>query len=92
MAPAVPAGQAAGRLQRRSAQERRRAFVARAATNDWDAIVFTRGAFLALPVTNQTMATYMDSELTLVREQIQASRERAAATPTRGRSRSSRRR
>ena len=60
-------------------RERRRAFVARAATNDWDAIVFTRGAFLALPVTNQTMATYMDSELTLVREQIQASRERAGS-------------
>src|SRR5450756_2439456 len=51
----------------------------RAATNDWDAIVFTRGAFLALPVTNQTMATYMDSELTLIREQVQASRERAGS-------------
>lgn len=61
-------------------RERRRAFVARAATNDWDAIVFTRGAFLALPVTNQTMATYMDSELTLIREQVQASRERAGST------------
>ena len=60
-------------------RERRRAFVARAATNDWDAIVFTRGAFLALPVTNQTMATYMDSELTLIREQVQASRERAGS-------------
>jgi len=60
-------------------RERRRAFVARAATNDWDAIEFTRGAFLALPVTNQTMATHMGTELTLVREQIQASRERAGS-------------
>jgi N12 class adenine-specific DNA methylase len=57
-------------------RERRRAFVARAATNDWDAIEFTRGAFLALPVATQTMATHMGTELTLVREQIQASRER----------------
>jgi len=36
--------------------ERRRAFVARAATNDWDAIVFTRGAFLALPVISRFRA------------------------------------
>lgn len=58
-------------------RERRRAFVARAATNDWDAIVFTRGAFLALPVTNQTTAGYMDSELSLLREQIAAAQESA---------------
>jgi N12 class adenine-specific DNA methylase len=33
-------------------RERRRAFLAPAATNDWDAIVFTRGAFLATRATS----------------------------------------
>lgn len=61
-------------------KERRRAFVARAATNDWDAIVFTRGAFLTLPVTNQTTAAYMDSELSLLREQIAAAQESATSS------------
>ena len=38
------------------AGERRRAFVARAAANDWDAVIMTRSAFERLPVSPETEA------------------------------------
>ena len=50
------------------AKERRRAFVARIATNDWDAIVMTRTAFERLPVKPQTAAAYLERE----RNELQA--------------------
>src|SRR2546430_11681886 len=40
------------------AGEQRRAFVARAAANDWDAIILTRSAFQRLPASHDTPIAY----------------------------------
>ena len=40
------------------AGDRRRQFVARVATNDWDAVIMTRSAFSRLPVSTDTEAAY----------------------------------
>ncbi|TFH68133.1 helicase-related protein [Cellulomonas sp. HD19AZ1] len=48
----------------------RRRFVARAATGDWDAIILTRGAFERIPVSRQTEADYLDSEMQSVRAML----------------------
>ncbi len=61
------------------AKQRRRAFVARIATNDWDAIVMTRTAFERLPVRPETAAAYLDQE----RADLEAAL--AAATEAKGR-------
>ena len=40
------------------AGDRRRAFVARTAANDWDAVIMTRSAFARLPVSAETKTRY----------------------------------
>ncbi|MGO9954738.1 MAG: helicase-related protein [Solirubrobacteraceae bacterium] len=45
------------------AGEKRRRFVARAASNDWDAVLMTRSAFERIPVTPETQARYIEKEL-----------------------------
>jgi N12 class adenine-specific DNA methylase len=45
------------------AGEKRRQFVARAASHDWDAIILTRSAFERIPVNPETEARYMESVL-----------------------------
>ncbi len=45
------------------AGEKRRRFVARAASNDWDAVLMTRSAFERIPVTQETLARYIEKEL-----------------------------
>ena len=45
------------------AGEKRRRFVARAASNDWDAVLMTRSAFERIPVTPETHARYVEKEL-----------------------------
>jgi N12 class adenine-specific DNA methylase len=45
------------------AGEKRRRFVARVASNDWDAVLMTRSAFERLPVTPETQARYVEKEL-----------------------------
>ncbi|TWD13048.1 N12 class adenine-specific DNA methylase [Marihabitans asiaticum] len=55
-------------------RDKRRLFVAKAATGDWDAIIMTRGAFQALPVSTETERTYMQRE----QEALRASLERLA--------------
>ncbi|WP_228495966.1 DEAD/DEAH box helicase family protein [Microbacterium sp. VKM Ac-2870] len=47
--------------------DKRRIFVARAAANDWDAIILTREAFKRLPVEPDTMARYIDNEVDTLR-------------------------
>ncbi|QOK22332.1 helicase [Janibacter indicus] len=42
--------------------DKRRLFVAKAATGDWDAIIMTRGAFHSLPVSAETERAYMERE------------------------------
>lgn len=48
-------------------QERRRTFVARAAANDWDAIILTQGAFARIPVGTDTENAYIERRVADVR-------------------------
>jgi len=52
--------------------ERRRRFVGRVATNDWDAVVMTRTTFQRLSLSPANQAAYMDRELALLRDQLDA--------------------
>lgn len=58
------------------AGDRRRMFVARASTGEWDAVIMTRSAFERIGVSRATEAEYMQREL----DQIRAILERASAT------------
>ena len=49
------------------AGDKRRLFVARAAANDWDAVLMTQGAFMRIPVSPDTEASYVDREVGQVR-------------------------
>lgn len=49
----------------------RRRFVARVATNDWDAIILTRGAFHHLPLQPDNEAAFLDSQLEETRVAIE---------------------
>lgn len=60
-----------------SAGERRR-FVARVATNEWDAVLMTRTTFQRLSVTPETQAAYFGSELALLRAQLAEASEKQA--------------
>jgi len=51
--------------------ERRRQFVARAATNDWDAVVLTQGAFYRIPVSPDGVGSYISGELALQRDRLE---------------------
>ena len=50
--------------------DRRREFVARIATGEWDAVVMTRTAFECLPVSATAQNDYLDAQLTTVRHQL----------------------
>ncbi|PSL08153.1 N12 class adenine-specific DNA methylase [Haloactinopolyspora alba] len=54
--------------------EQRRVFVARCATNDWDAVVMTRGAFERIPVSADVEAAYQDREMATLRAMLDNSR------------------
>jgi N12 class adenine-specific DNA methylase len=56
------------------AGERRRAFVARTAANDWDAVILTRSAFARLPVSAQTKIAYTRRELAQLRAMLEHSK------------------
>ncbi len=57
----------------------RRGFVAKAATNDWDAIIMTRTAFQSIELSPDTQAAYQRRELDQVRSEIEAARARTDA-------------
>lgn len=59
----------------RVSKERRKEFVARAATGDWDAIVFTHSTFGRLPLKPETLAEYLGDELDRARAGLERSRE-----------------
>ncbi len=48
------------------ASDKRRVFVARAATGDWDAIIITQDAFKAIPVSRQAQRDYLRQEITML--------------------------
>jgi N12 class adenine-specific DNA methylase len=53
---------------------RRRQFVARCATGDWDGVIMSRSAFERIPLSPAGQRSYMDRELEQMREWLQASR------------------
>lgn len=57
------------------AGDKRRRFVARAATGDWDGIILTRGSFARLDVTADTLKDYRDAELALLRDRLEKSQQ-----------------
>ncbi|MCW2902438.1 MAG: helicase, partial [Streptosporangiaceae bacterium] len=52
-------------------KDRRRAFVARVATGDWDAVIMTRGAFERIPMSPAAHGAYLDDQLALLRDAIE---------------------
>jgi hypothetical protein len=54
---------------------RRRQFIARCATGDWDAVIMSRSAFERIPMSAGAQRAYLDAELDRMRDFIQASRE-----------------
>ena len=57
------------------AGDKRRVFVARAAVNDWDAIIMTRSAFERIPTSKATTARYADREMEAMRRMLDNARE-----------------
>lgn len=58
------------------ARDKRRQFVARAATNDWDAVILTRTAFQSLNLSPDHQAAYIDRQVAELRRQLEAANER----------------
>jgi N12 class adenine-specific DNA methylase len=58
----------------RLSKERRKEFVARCATGDWDGVIFTQAGFSRLPLGGELMAAYMGEELARCREALGESR------------------
>jgi N12 class adenine-specific DNA methylase len=54
---------------------RRRQFVARCATGDWDAVVMSRSAFERIPMSTDAQRAYLEAELEKMRDFIQVSKE-----------------
>ncbi len=64
------------------AGEGRRTFVARAATNDWDAIVMTRGSFGRISLSPDTEADYLTAQIEMTRKAWAAAEEMDASPST----------
>jgi N12 class adenine-specific DNA methylase len=56
------------------AGDRRRLFVARCATGDWDAVVMTRSAFERIPMSPATQKAYLEREVAAIDTQLQRAR------------------
>lgn len=59
----------------RLSKDRRKEFVARAATGDWDGIVFTQSGFSRLPMGRDLMTTYLGEEIETARTALAGSRD-----------------
>ncbi|MHA7241261.1 helicase-related protein [Arthrobacter sp. TMS1-12-1] len=57
--------------------DKRRDFIARAAANDWDAIIMTRTAFERIPLSVESQAAYETREVERMRQDLFAAKERA---------------
>ncbi|MDO5067448.1 MAG: helicase [Propionibacteriaceae bacterium] len=55
--------------------ENRRLFVARAATNDWDAVILTQEAFKRISLSPQAQSTYITNELATLRTHLEQTRQ-----------------
>jgi N12 class adenine-specific DNA methylase len=58
------------------AGEKRREFVARAASNDWDGVLMTRSAFERIPLSPETQQAYLQTEVEKLREALTGARGR----------------
>lgn len=59
----------------RLSKERRKEFVARAATGDWDGIVFTQSGFARLPIGRRLMTDYLGEEIATARTALAGSKD-----------------
>jgi phage shock protein A len=59
----------------RLSRERRKEFVARCATGDWDGIIFTQSGFARLPLGRNLLAGYLGEELERARQALTETRE-----------------
>jgi N12 class adenine-specific DNA methylase len=59
--------------------DKRREFVGRAATGDWDAVILTQGAFEKIPLSQEEQESYIDRELATMRAQFAQAEAAAAA-------------
>jgi N12 class adenine-specific DNA methylase len=59
----------------RLSRERRKEFVARAATGDWDGIVFTQSGFARVPLGAELMGEYLAQEIETARAALAGSRD-----------------
>ena len=55
--------------------DRRRQFVARCATGDWDAVIMSRSAFERIPMSADAQSEYLGAEVDRMKDFIQASKE-----------------
>ncbi|WP_253907994.1 helicase-related protein [Arthrobacter sp. H20] len=62
------------------AGDKRREFVARAAANDWDAVIMTRTAFERIPLSTESEVAYRNREVDRMRQDLLAAKERAIAS------------
>lgn len=60
--------------------DRRKRFVARVATNDWDAVILTRTAFERLSLQPEHEAEFLDRQLAQTREALQRAKERGSSS------------
>lgn len=51
--------------------DKRRMFIARAAANEWDAVILTQGAFAKIPLRAETQASYVQGQVDRVRAVLQ---------------------
>ncbi|MGL5823377.1 MAG: SNF2-related protein, partial [Nocardioides sp.] len=61
------------------AGDKRRLFVARAAANDWDAVIMTQGAFKKIGLSPEFGAAYIDAQLNELRTALTAARADGAS-------------
>ena len=59
----------------RLSKDRRKEFVARAATGDWDGIVFTQSGFARLPLGQRLMTDYLGEEIDTARSALAGSKD-----------------
>jgi N12 class adenine-specific DNA methylase len=59
----------------RLSKDRRKEFVARAATGDWDGIVFTQSGFARLPLGGQLLCDYLGEEIQTARAALAGSKD-----------------
>lgn len=59
------------------AGDKRRRFVARAAANDWDAVIFTQSAFERIPLSPASERDYLESQVAGIREALAVAKEDA---------------